>query len=85
MEDLEKVGAEEHLTRIVTDRVKIEEMVRGQNEERLCKSIIKGLARRNHEKHAILAEMVEENQNVVCIDDVTGKELPWHEVREAQN
>ena len=27
-----------------------------QDEDKLCKSIIKGLARRNREKHAILAE-----------------------------
>ena len=34
---------------------------RCQNEEKLCKSIIKGSARRNREKHAILAE-IEEKQ-----------------------
>ena len=27
-----------------------------QGEERLCRSIIKGLARRNHERHTILAD-----------------------------
>ena len=30
-----------------------------QDEETLCKSIIKGLTRRNREKHAILAEIEE--------------------------
>ena len=28
-------------------------------------------------KRAILAEMEEEEQDVICIDDVIGKELPW--------
>ena len=35
-------------------------------------------------KHAILAEMEEEEQHVVCIDDVTSKDLPWHEVRKGR-
>ena len=34
-------------------------------------------------KHAILAEIGEEEQHVICIDDVTGKELLWHEVRKS--
>ena len=36
-------------------------------------------------KRAILVGMEEEEeeQDVICIDDVTGKESPWHEVREA--
>ena len=46
-----------------------------------------GLAKRNHEKHAMLAD-VEETQerepDVVCFDDVTGKELPWRAVRKAR-
>ena len=32
----------------------------------------------------MLAEMEEENQDVVCVDDITGKELPWHAVRKAR-
>ena len=44
----------------------------------------KGFARRNREKHAILAEIEEEEQHVICIDDVTGKGVPWHEVRKAR-
>ena len=32
----------------------------------------------------MLAEMEEENQDVVCIDDVAGEELPWHAVRKAR-
>ena len=32
------------------------------------KSITKGLARRNLEKHAILAEVGEKDQRVLCID-----------------
>ena len=47
-----------------------------QSEEKMCKSIIRGLVKRNHEKHTMLA--------VICFDDITGKELPWHAVREAR-
>ena len=36
------------------------------------------------ERHVMLAEMGEENQSVVCIDDITKKELPWHAVRKAR-
>ena len=53
-------------------------------EEKLCMSIMKVLARRSRERHAMLAEMEEENQDVVCVDDITGKELPWHAVRKAR-
>ena len=35
-------------------------------------------------KHAILAEMEEEEQDVMCIDDVIGKELPCHAVLKAR-
>ena len=52
--------------------------------EKLCKSMVKGLARRNRERHVMLSEIVEEHQHVVCIDDITGKELPWHAVRGAR-
>ena len=71
-----------------------------QNEDKLCKSIIKGLARRNREKYAILAEEGEKKEeeeeeekekkkeegegDVMCIDDVIGKELLWHGVRKAR-
>ena len=49
---------------------KITELTRrcGQSEERLCKSIIKGLARRNRAKYAMLAD-VEEGQDVTCFDE----------------
>ena len=33
-----------------------------QSEERLCRSIIKGLARRNHERHTMLADVEEEQE-----------------------
>ena len=70
----------EHFGKVVenvaTDGVKIEET--------LCKSIMKDFARRNRERHAMLAERVAENQNVVCVDDITGKELPWHAVLKAR-
>ena len=56
-----------------------------QNEERLCNSIIRGLVKPNHEKHTMLADVGEEQeQDVICFDDITGKELPWHAVREAR-
>ena len=51
----------------------LEEMARSQKEETWCKSVIRGLARCNREKHAMLAEMEEENQDVVFVDDITGK------------
>ena len=51
---------------------KIDEERRCQKEEKLCKSIIKDIARCGREKQAILAEVEEEEQDVRCIDDVTG-------------
>ena len=44
---------------------------RCQNEEKLCKSIIKGIAGRNREKRVILAEIEEEEQDVVCMDEMS--------------
>ena len=84
-----KVGREQILKSIVMNGVKvgklenqrIDEEMRSQSEERLCKSIIKGLARRHREKHAMLAEV---EQDVIRFDDITGKELPWHAVRKAR-
>ena len=64
---------------------KSDEGMLSQSEERLCRSIIKGLARRNYERRAMLADVEEEQeQDVICFDDVTGKELPWHAVRKAR-
>ena len=60
---------------------KTDEERKDQND---CKLIIKSLARRNREKHAILPEMEGEEQDVKCFDDITGKELPWHAVRKAR-
>ena len=41
--------------------------------------------KRNHEKHAMLADVGEkQEQDVICFDDITGEELPWHAVREAR-
>ena len=49
------------------------------------KSITKGLARRNLERHAMLADVEEEQeQDVICCDDIIGKELPWHAMRKAR-
>ena len=66
-----------------------DEEILSQSEERLCRSIIKGLARRNNERHTVLADVEEEQeqeqeQNVICFDDISGKELPWHAVRKAR-
>ena len=72
------------LKTVVMDGSKIEEMVESQNKKRLCKSIIKGLARHNRKERVMLSELEEENQDVVCIDDVTGEEFPWHAVRMAR-
>ena len=58
---------------------------RGVKARRDCKSIIRGLVKRNHEKHTMLADVEEEQeQDVICFDDITGKELPWHAVRKAR-
>ena len=39
-----------------------------QSEERLCKSIIRGLVKRNHEKHTMLADVgQEQDQYVICL------------------
>ena len=47
-----------------------------QSEERVSKSIIRGLVKRNHEKHTMLADVGEkQEQDVICFDDITGKEL----------
>ena len=57
------------------------------DEEKLYRSIMKGLTRRNREKHVILAEVEEtqdREQDIVCFDDITGKELPWSAVRKAR-
>ena len=47
----------------------------------MCKSSIRGLVKRNHEKHTMLADVGEEQeQHVIRFDDITGKELPRHAV-----
>ena len=56
-----------------------------QSEERLCKSIIKGLARRHRERHAMLIDVEEEQEpDVIRFDDITGKELLSHATRKAR-
>ena len=64
----------------ISENCENDEETMSQSEERLCKSIIRGLARRNREEHTMLAG----EQDVICFDDITGKELPWHAVREAR-
>ena len=69
------------------ENCKINEKTCRRSEDKLCKSIMKGLARRNQKKHTMLANAEEEQereQNAVCFDDVTGKELPWRAVRKAR-
>ena len=55
-----------------------------QEEDKFCKSIIRGIARRNREKNARYWQRLEEKKNNTSCDDVSGKELPWHEVRKAR-
>ena len=67
------------------ENCKTDEEMWSQSEERLCKSIIEGLARRNRERHKMLADVAEEQeQDVICFDDITSKELLWHAVRKAR-
>ena len=59
----------------------LDEEMWSQSEERLFKSIIKGLARRNRERHATLADVEEDQeQDVMCFEDITSK----HAVRKAR-
>ena len=83
-----KTGKGDMVKSVVMDGVKSGKFENRENgeetmsqfEERLCKSIIRGLVERNHEEHTMLWEEKQE-QDVICFDDITGKELPWHEVR----
>ena len=52
------------------------EEMRSQSKERLCKSIIQALARRNREKQLIVTEVEEETQDVICIE-VTPVDTKW--------
>ena len=88
-----RAGREHNLKDIVMDggkigkleNSKIIEEMRCQSEEKLCKSIMKGFAKRSREEPAMLADVKEgKEQNVICFDDITGKELPWHAVRKAR-
>ena len=57
-----------------------------QSEQRLFQSIVKGFAKRNREKQAMLTDVEEEQeQDVKGFDDITCKELPWHAVRKARD
>ena len=50
----------------------------------LCKSIIRGLVKRNHGEHTMLEDVGEkQEQDVRCFDDILVMELPWHEVRQS--
>ena len=93
-----KIGGKQNLKSTVMDGVKFGKVGKCENskidgetcrrsEENLCRSIIKGMTRRNCEKQAMLANVEEtqgKEQDVVCFDDVTGKELPWSAVRKAR-
>ena len=92
------IGRKQNLKSTVMDGVKfgkvwkwknskIDGGIRCRSEEKLCRSKIKGMTRRNCEKQAMLANVEEtqgKEQDVVCFDDVTGKELPWSAVRKAR-
>ena len=93
-----KIGKRQNLKSTVMEGVKFGKVgklencrddheVQCRSEEKLCESIIKGFTRRNHEKHTMLANVEkgrEQGQDVICIDDIAGKELPWHAVRKAR-
>ena len=62
-----------------------DEETMSQSEERFRTSIIRGLVKRKHGKHTMLADVEEkQEQDVICFGDITGKELPWHAVRKAR-
>ena len=73
MENLAKWGKEQNLKSVLTGGVKsgkngklenyenVNETM-SQSEERGCKSIIRGLVKRNHEKHTMLADVGEEQE-----------------------
>ena len=96
--ELGKIRGKQNLKSIVMDGVKFEKVGKWENsktdeetcrrsEEKMGRSIMKGLTRRNCEKHAMLADMEEtqgKEQDIVCFDDVTSKELPWSAVRKAR-
>ena len=67
-----------------SENSRTDEERKDQDEENLCRSIIKGLARRSRKKHTILAEVEEEDPCVLCTDYVNLKELPGDEVRQAR-
>ena len=53
-----------------------DEETMSRSEERLCKSVTRGLVKRNHEKRTMLADVGEkQEQDVICFDDIIGKEL----------
>ena len=54
-----------------------------QDEEKLCTSTIESLERRNRAKHVIKQKLEKGNQRVLCVNDVAGTELPWHDARQA--
>ena len=58
--------------------------MRSQSGERLCKPIVERLASRDQEKHAMLADVEKEDQDVICFDDIPGKELLWHAMRKVR-
>ena len=67
------------------ENCRIDDEMQCRSEEKFCKSILKGLARRIHEKHTMLADVEEDQeQDIICFDDITGKELPWRAVRKAR-
>ena len=53
---------------------KVDEEIWSQSEESLCNA-----------RHAMLADAEEDaEEDVICFDDITGKEFPWHAVRKAR-
>ena len=52
--------------------VKMRKKTMSRSEERLCKSIIRGLVKRNHEKHAMLADVGEKQEQDVIARSCRG-------------
>ena len=91
-----KIGMCENSKNIGMDGAKLEWFAKSNNsginltrrpheeEEGLCKLMINGVARHHRERDALLATGDGENLRVQFVDDITGKELPWSEVRQVR-
>ena len=67
-----------------TEHLRNDEEKHDQDDENCASQSQKASQGRYREQHAILSNVGQEDRHVLWIDDVTGKELPWHEVRQAR-